>query len=262
MVRGAGRGAGPSVARADSANPSPLPPSSRRYSYPLRAGGAQRVPGRTVLLVSAGVPAACLTAFALAAPPSRLETHATFLALASSLLITGAVTNTLKLGVGRPRPNFVARCWPGGAAPAFDAGGVPLCAPGAVGPLEGRKSFPSGHSSWSAAGLGFLSFWAAGKLRVWRRDAAGHPWRLVLASLPAALAVAIAVSRVQDYWHHASDVLAGLGIGATVAYATYRQSFHCFTSARAGEAHAAAIVVAAGSGGGRGDGGAQQDSFV
>ena len=46
MVRGAGRGAGPSVARADSANPSPLPPSSRRYSYPLRAGGAQRVPGR------------------------------------------------------------------------------------------------------------------------------------------------------------------------------------------------------------------------
>ena len=32
--------------------------------------------------------------------------------------------------------------------------------------------------------------------------------------------------------------------------------------ARAGEAHAAAIVVAAGYGGGRGDGGAQQDSLV
>lgn len=215
------------------------------------------MPGKTVLLVSAGVPSLVLGAFTLLAAPSRLEAHATFLALAASLLITGAVTNTIKLGVGRPRPNFVARCWPDGAPVAFDADGVPACAPGAVGPLEGRKSFPSGHSSWSASGLGFLSFWAAGKLRVWSAAAAGHPWRLVVSSLPAALAVAIAISRIQDYWHHATDVMAGLAIGTTIAYATYRQSFHCFTSARAGEAHAAAMAA-----GGTGGGSAAQDSFV
>ena len=45
--------------------------------------------------------------------------------------------------VGRPRPNFVQRCWPGGEQ-HFE-GGYAKCAPDAVDTAEGRKSFPSGE---------------------------------------------------------------------------------------------------------------------
>jgi len=45
--------------------------------------------------------------------------------------------------VGRPRPDFLARCFPSGGPPAWD-GGFPLCSPNAIKIDEGRKSFPSG----------------------------------------------------------------------------------------------------------------------
>ena len=277
-----------------------------RYSYPLRAGKAQRVPSWAVPVIATVAPLAALLAHRALARPSRLEFHASLLGLAGAILSTGAATNLLKIGVGRPRPNFAARCWPGGAAPAFDASGIAVCAPGAVRPLEGRKSFPSGHTSWTTAGLGYLSFWAAGKLRVWCPDAAGHPARLVVASAPLCVAIWVGVTRLQarcrcggvvvverrgvgrlrrgqgsaprarsadtdsaaalappslpagppqppfppqDYWHHPSDVAAGFCLGAGLAYAHYRQAFHCFTSRRAGEAHAGG---ADGGGGGAG----------
>ena len=47
--------------------------------------------------------------------------------------------------VGRPRPNFVARCWPDGNKKFLDSG-LPDCAANAVDPNEGRKSFPSGKN--------------------------------------------------------------------------------------------------------------------
>ena len=215
----------------------------------MKVGAAQRVPAPAVLVLGVGVPLFVLLAHALLARPPRAEAHAAFLALAAAVLTTGTATNLLKLGVGRPRPNFVARCWPGGATPVFDDGGVPVCAPGAVGPWEGRKSFPSGHSSWCSSGLGFISFWAAGKLRVWTRDAAGHPARLILASLPLSLAVFVGVTRLQDNWHHVEDVAVGLALGTGLAYAAFRQSYHCFTSHRAGEPYVAALAAAAAVGG-------------
>jgi hypothetical protein len=46
--------------------------------------------------------------------------------------------------VGRPRPSFMARCWPDGMKPEWDTHGNALCAPNAVNVVEGRKSFPSG----------------------------------------------------------------------------------------------------------------------
>jgi hypothetical protein len=50
-----------------------------------------------------------------------------------------------------------------------------------------------GHSSWSAAGLGFLS-WALLDL-LSPLDGGGHVWRLVLGWLPAMGACAVGVTR-------------------------------------------------------------------
>ena len=139
-----------------------------------------------------------------------------------------------------------------------------------MGPLEARKSWPSGHASVSSSGLCYLTFWAAGKLRVFSPELAGHPARLVAAGLPLCLAVFVAVSRVSDFYHHATDVLSGFALGTFLAYCHFRQCFRCFTSARAGESHAAAILMGAAAaaaveggggqpgsgGGGGGDGGA------
>jgi len=61
------------------------------------------------------------------------------------------------------------------------------------------KSFPSGHTSWSTSGLGFLSFWLLGKLQCFQGRGDG-PARLVAALLPLAGAVWIGCSRLQDYW--------------------------------------------------------------
>jgi undecaprenyl-diphosphatase len=66
-------------------------------------------------------------------------------------------------------------------------------------------SFPSGHSSWSAA------FFAAAALLLARRR--GRRARIVLAGAAAAAAVAVASTRVLLDVHWLSDVVAGLALG-------------------------------------------------
>jgi hypothetical protein len=46
--------------------------------------------------------------------------------------------------VGRPRPNFVAQCWPDGMIEWEADTGAAKCSDDAIDPAEGRKSFPSG----------------------------------------------------------------------------------------------------------------------
>ncbi|GJN38815.1 hypothetical protein PR202_gb27891 [Eleusine coracana subsp. coracana] len=76
---------------------------------------------------------------------------------------------------------------------------------------EGYKSFPSGHTSWSFAGLGFLSWYLAGKIMAF--DRRGHVAKLCIVALPLLLAAMVAVSRVDDYWHHWQDVFNAGAIG-------------------------------------------------
>jgi undecaprenyl-diphosphatase len=66
-------------------------------------------------------------------------------------------------------------------------------------------SFPSGHSSWSAA------FFAAAALVLARGR--GHNVRVALAGVAAGLAVMIAATRVLLDVHWLSDVIAGLALG-------------------------------------------------
>jgi len=57
------------------------------------------------------------------------------------------------------------------------------------------------------AGLGFLSWYLAGKIKAF--DRRGHVAKLCIVLLPLLLASMVAVSRVSDYWHHWQDVFAG-----------------------------------------------------
>ena len=90
------------------------------------------------------------------------------------LPLNGVVTDIIKLTVGRPRPDFFFRCWPDRGYPedvsVFEIhkdGTQDLKCTGDILTLaEGRKSFPSGHSSFSFSTFGFVFFYICGKLNV------------------------------------------------------------------------------------------------
>jgi membrane-associated phospholipid phosphatase len=106
----------------------------------------------------------------------------------AALVTSGVVVNLLKWGLGRARPSLSD-----GSAP-FDFAPIATSA--------GWASFPSGHATTivaMAAAVGFL----------WPRH------RLIFLSL----AVWVAASRVMVGAHWASDVVAGIALGAATAYA-------------------------------------------
>ncbi|KAF2533667.1 hypothetical protein F2Q70_00031663 [Brassica cretica] len=88
---------------------------------------------------------------------------------------------------------------------------------------EGHKSFPSGHTSWSFAGLGFLSLYLSGKIKAFNRE--GHVTKLCIVFAPLLAACLVGISRVDDYWHHWQDVFAGGLIGLFVTAFCYRQFY-------------------------------------
>ncbi|PAA89497.1 hypothetical protein BOX15_Mlig021581g2, partial [Macrostomum lignano] len=163
-----------------------------------------------------------------------------------SLLLTGLITDAVKLIVGRPRPDFFYRCFPSGEArlvpAAAESGAVPddgepapqqlqqllLLVPSACTGdpdtvAEGRKSFPSGHASMSFASLAYVSFLLADWLQLFKSSARLAPSVRLLACLAPCLAASgIALSRLVDFHHHPEDVLAGSTLGLLVAFACHR----------------------------------------
>lgn len=151
------------------------------------------------------------------------DLHHAILGLLFSVLITAVITDAIKDAVGRPRPDFFWRCFPNGRG-VFDTRTTDVLCTGDKSVIkEGHKSFPSGHTSWSFAGLTFLSWYLSGKIRAFDRK--GHVAKLCIVFLPILLAALVGVSRVDDYWHHWQDVFAGGVIGATVASFCYLQFF-------------------------------------
>ncbi|TQE10515.1 hypothetical protein C1H46_003853 [Malus baccata] len=161
------------------------------------------------------------------------DLHHAILGLLFSVLITGVLTDAIKDAVGRPRPDFFWRCFPDGKDVrhsrfivieiVYDKWGNVVCHGVKSVIKEGHKSFPSGHTSWSFAGLGFFSLYLSGKIQVFDRK--GHVAKLCIVILPLLVASLVGVSLVDDYWHHWQDVFAGGLIGLTVTTFCYLKFF-------------------------------------
>ncbi|KEY63937.1 hypothetical protein S7711_10300 [Stachybotrys chartarum IBT 7711] len=108
------------------------------------------------------------------------ETHVGWLGLALSLVTVWFFTEAMKNLLGKPRPDLLDRCDPdldaasdyivGGLSVQSDTGrlySVEICQQSNTDRLaDGFRSFPSGHSSASAAGLIYLSLFLASKFGV------------------------------------------------------------------------------------------------
>ncbi|RDL41966.1 uncharacterized protein BP5553_01945 [Venustampulla echinocandica] len=108
------------------------------------------------------------------------EWHMGWLGLALSLASAFLITNGMKNLFGKPRPDLISRCRPDLANIALYAtGGVnsthagfnlvtaAICTnPDKAELDDGFRSYPSGHSSFAAAGLIYLSLFLASKLAI------------------------------------------------------------------------------------------------
>ena len=164
-----------------------------------------------------------------------VDTVQAMLAWTLALTITAVMTESVKLLVGRPRPDFFWRCFPNGH---MLSGGCSTDNPYEV--MEGRKSFPSGHSSFSFCSMGFLSFWLCGKLGVLSRNR-GKCGGVIICLTPLMVASAVAVSRVCDNHHHWGDVVVGAVLGLTTSYFCYEQYYYPLAAERSGEPYAMII---------------------
>lgn len=127
-------------------------------------------------------------------------------------------TDVGKYIIGRLRPHFFDVCQPN--VNCTDPQNLHLYIDNFVcqGPRkelfkELRLSFPSGHSSFSAVTMIYLVLYLQARM-TWRGS---KLLRHFLQYLCILLAVVTPLSRVSDYKHHWSDVLAGSTLGAFVA---------------------------------------------
>jgi diacylglycerol diphosphate phosphatase/phosphatidate phosphatase len=107
---------------------------------------------------------------------------------------------------------------------------------------DGFRSFPSGHASFSSAGMWYLILYSAAsestsapddgrisglslmaEMRVNNRR--GYTWKAWVLLAPFTCAILVAVSRSMDYRHHATDLIAGSIIGVLSAWVGYRSYY-------------------------------------
>ncbi|KAL0274556.1 UNVERIFIED_CONTAM: hypothetical protein PYX00_002656 [Menopon gallinae] len=143
---------------------------------------------------------------------------------------TQLLTDAAKHTIGRLRPHFFAVC-----SPNVDCDDPRMrhayvedfeCRGENVRLIEdARLSFPSGHSSLAAYSMVFLAMYCGARLI---RD----DFRLVkhvLQFCAIVAAVYTGLTRISDYKHHWSDVLAGLVLGTVTAILTVIRRFSTFS---------------------------------
>ncbi|KAF4108015.1 phospholipid phosphatase 1 isoform X1 [Onychostoma macrolepis] len=127
-----------------------------------------------------------------------------------------SLTDIAKYSIGRLRPHFLDVCKPDWTQINCTGGAYIedfVCTGESTKVNEGRLSFYSGHSSFSMYCMLFLALYLQARMVAeWARLL-----RPTLQFFLIAASVYTGLSRVSDYKHHWSDVLAGLIQGAIVA---------------------------------------------
>ncbi|KAH6609957.1 hypothetical protein Trco_003303 [Trichoderma cornu-damae] len=208
-----------------------------RISYPHAEH--ERVSVTLNFLYALFIPLGILIAYNTITRASTHKHEATYLSLAISIVLSSFITDIVKNAVGRPRPDLLARCQPSADTKPNVLVNIDVCtAPDGHSLEDGWRSFPSGHSSFSFAGLGFLSLFLAGQLHVFNYYTGGRDLsRALICLFPLIGAALIAISRCEDYRHDVYDVSVGSALGMAVAYWSYRRHWPKLTSPTCDEPH-------------------------
>ena len=153
------------------------------------------------------------------------EFNCGFLGLVLSQALAFVITQALKTACGKPRPDVIDRCQPNVTQDPtpFGLSNYTICQGDPEILKDGFRSWPSGHSSSSFAGLLYISLWIGGKLHI--MDNRGEVWKTMVVMVPILAATLVCVSRIMDARHHPFDVITGGLLGAACATVSYRQYF-------------------------------------
>jgi len=175
--------------------------------------------------------------------------------------MTELITDIMKKWIGRHRPDYLSRCFtpedqqnedqacPILPSKVYDVNGTGYLAEPFIEDIpaifdesercfdpdeakSGRKSFPSGHTSFAFAGATFTALLAfyysntlSGGVRIQSRPTQfkvpGASLSLTLLMICYIPALYVAISRTQDYRHYATDVIAGGLLGTFITYACF-----------------------------------------
>lgn len=220
-----------------------IPPFQRQFfvndltiSHPYAE--TQRVSNAQLFFYSVWVPLSVIVVVSLIFTKPANKIYVTFLSVVGHLIsvfTTSVTTDILKNFIGRHRPDFLARCVPKADAPLdVMVFAKDVCTTENIDRLmDGFRTTPSGHSSLSFAGLGYVSFWLSAQLIIKHYQLGA--WRSILAWIPCFGASLIALSRTEDYRHHFVDVIIGSILGYSIAYWSYFRYFPPLTHAKAYE---------------------------
>lgn len=193
---------------------------SKSYPHALH----ERVPVVWNIIYAGVVPMGILVLWAVTTRPPFHKSHVTILGLLISLALASFITDVIKNAAGRPRPDLLSRCKPREGTPGNKLVDFSVCTETDHHTLnDGWRSFPSGHSSFSFSGLGYLSLFLAGQLKIFRPHS--HLAGVLTVLAPLLGAALIAMSRLEDYRHDVWDVTAGSILGITVAWFSYRRYY-------------------------------------
>ncbi|KAF7714415.1 Uncharacterized protein PECH_001355 [Penicillium ucsense] len=154
------------------------------------------------------------------------ELNCGILGLLLSQSLAFVITQVLKNACGKPRPDLIDRCQPRPGSHdllVYGLSNSTICTGDPKLIKDGFRSWPSGHSSSSFAGLFYTSLWLGGKLHI--MDNRGEAWKSFLVMVPILAATLIAVSRIMDARHHPFDVITGSLLGIACAIVSYSQYF-------------------------------------
>ncbi|VEN57459.1 unnamed protein product [Callosobruchus maculatus] len=125
--------------------------------------------------------------------------------------LNGLFSGAMKITIGRPRPNFYLRCFPDGYGTDLEK-----CVGAYHGQMDGRKSFPSAHSSFVFTGMIYMMLYIY-HYYDFRKPRAFRSYIVVLTAMLPLTAILVSVSRTADYHHHYSDVIGGALLGTIIA---------------------------------------------